>query len=261
MTLMPNPEPEDAKALAEVVKVLLASTGGGVGFAAAGPFGAALAAGGAQGANAVVDALRDRWLSRSSANADRAVHAAIDMTGLVEAELVAALTRNPEVMLVAATALNAAAETAVDEKIALMARVLANAATDTALVDDELLVVRAMRVLEAPHIRALALLNEPSPHDADPSAILRWTPAMIAARLNWPSRSVTSVLLTLQSVAAALLTTNRIDGGGPTYQDLMRVREPVQLEDMACEITDFGAHLIDRLNQANASDAGPEPQA
>jgi hypothetical protein len=260
MTLMPNPEPEDAKAMAEVVKVLLASIGGGAGFAAAGPVGAALAAAGAQGANAVVDSLRDRWMNRSSSNARRAVHAAIDRTGLAEAELVAALTRDPEVMLVAATALNAAAETAVDEKIALMARVLANAATDTALVDDELLVVRAMRVLEAPHIRALALIKEPSPHDEGPSAVLRWTPAMISARLDWPSRSVTSVLLTLQSVAAALLTTNSVDGGGATWQDLMRVREPVQLGDMACEITDFGAYLIDRLHEANVSDAEPKSE-
>src|SRR4051812_12806911 len=80
MTLMPNPVPEDARALAEVVKVLLTSVGGGLGFAAAGPFGAALAAGGAQGANGVIDVLRDRWLSRSSVNADRAIRGAIDMT-------------------------------------------------------------------------------------------------------------------------------------------------------------------------------------
>ena len=48
-----------------------------------------------------------------------------------------------------------------EEKVQLIGRVLGNAATDTAVVDEEFLFTRAMRVLEAPNIRVLCLLNKP----------------------------------------------------------------------------------------------------
>ena len=74
-----------------------------------------------------------------------------------EAQLIDALTRDPSACLLATTALNAAADTALQEKVRLMGHVLANAATDVAVVDEELLVARAVRLLEAPHFRTLAL--------------------------------------------------------------------------------------------------------
>jgi hypothetical protein len=252
VTLMPAPGPEDSAGLVEVVKVLLAALGGGAGFMAAGPFGAAVAAGATQGASAVLDAVADRWRSRQTERALDAVGVAVRETGLSPEKLADVLVSDGQVLLVAATALNAAAETALDEKVQLMGRVDPNAATDTARVDEELLVARAMRVLDTPHVRLLSLLAEPPRYeaDADRTSTYRWTPAALAARSGWPQRSVTSVLMTLQSQSTALLSPSRMDGGQTTYRDLMRLREPVKLDEMHCEITDFGAYLVERLEHA-----------
>jgi hypothetical protein len=66
--------------------------------------------------------------------------------------------------------------------------------------------------------------------------------------LNWPRRSVTTVLLTLQSEAAALLSTSIIDEGRAAgFRELMQGRKPVDLENMVYEITDFGAYLVERV--------------
>lgn len=257
---MPTPGPEDAEALAQVVKVLFAALGGTAGFLAAGPVGAGVAVGAAQGASAAVDTVMERVRRRQFAGAERAVILGARRAGLSASGLADALTRDPKVMLVAATALNAAAETAIDEKVKLMGRVLTNAATDTALIDEELLVARAMRVLEAPHVRILALLDEPERYEADTkgSSTVRWTPAFLAARVGWPRRSVTSVLLTLQSVAAALLTSTTIDGGtAAAFRELLRERKPLELDEMACEITDFGAFLVERLKESDSEEDEP----
>jgi hypothetical protein len=171
------------------------------------------------------------------------------------AELTQALSQDPEVALLAATALNAAAETAMREKVLLMGRVLANAATDRALVDDEFLFTRAMRVLEAPHFRMLAVLNRPPVYgpDKERSTTMRWMPAQLSAELNWNRRSVTSVLLTLQGEAAAYLSLSVVDGGRAVeFRELMRGRKPVDLADLGCEITDFGAYMVERIEDVKA---------
>lgn len=254
VTLTPTPGPEDSQGLVEVLKVLAAGLGGGAGFLASGPFGAAVAAGAAQGAGAVLDLVADRWRSRQTSQATGAVEVAVRKSGLSPAQLAEMLVSDPRALLVATTAFNAAAETALCEKVHLMGCVVANAATDTALVDEELLVARAMRLLEAPHVRILALLNEPPGYDADTkgSSTMRWSPAQLAHRVDWPRRSVTSVLLTLQSIAAALLSTPTVDGGRASFRELLRERKPLELDEMVCEITDFGAYLIQRLDQSQS---------
>lgn len=132
-----------------------------------------------------------------------------------------------------------------------MGRVLGNAATDQAMVDEGLLIARAVRLLDAPHVRVLALLSDPPKYDGDPEerATMRWWPALLASRLGWPTTSVTAVLLTLQSASCAILASAKVDGGGATYRDLMTTRQPVALEDMCCEITYFGSYLLEELSR------------
>lgn len=245
-----------------VLKMLVAALGGAAGYVVGGPFGAAAIAGATEGAGVALDAMGDRFRRRAVFGAGHAVRTAADKSGLSYAELTAALTRDPETALLAATALNAAAETAMREKVLLMGRVLANAATDTAVVDDEFLFTRAMRLLEAPHFRMLSALNRPPIYEADTggSATGRWMPAQLAAQLNWNRRSVTSVLLTLQGEAAAYLSPSVLDGGSASeFRDLMRARNPVDLGDLYCEITDFGAHLVERVEDARTEAEALEP--
>ncbi|MGY5885038.1 hypothetical protein [Modestobacter lacusdianchii] len=262
MTLAPTPGPEDGETLRQVLKVLIATLGGGLGFMVGGPGGAAAVAGATEGAGVALDVLAHRMRQRSASNASGAVDVALDASCMSEAQLIDALTRDPSACLLATTALNAAAETALQEKVRLMGHVLANAATDAAVVDEELLVARAVRVLEAPHFRVLALLDDPPRFDGDPegTSTMRWTPPHLAARRGWPQRSVTSVLLTLQSVAAALLSPSTIDGGRASYRELLRTRGPLELTEMHCEITDFGAHLAERIRQAGAKVTGEAVQ-
>lgn len=254
MTLALTPGPEDRETLQQALKVLIATLGGGLGFMVGGPVGAAAVAGATESAGVALDVLAHRMRQRSASNAARAIDVALDASCMSEAQLIDALTRDPSTCLLATTALNAAADTALQEKIRLMGHVLANAATDVAVVDEELIVARAVRVLEAPHFRTLALLDDPPRFDGDPegTSTMRWTPQYLASSLGWPQRSVTSVLLTLQSVAAALLSPSTIDGGRASYRELLRTRGPLELNEMYCEITDFGAHLADRIRQASA---------
>lgn len=83
------------------------------------------------------------------------------MASLDPEQLIDALSRDSARMNLAAETLRAASETSVEAKLRLFARVLANAATETAIVDEELIVVRAIRYLEATHLRLAAILREP----------------------------------------------------------------------------------------------------
>ena len=84
-----------------------------------------------EGAGAALDAMGDRFRGRAVSGASDAVQAAADQCGLSYVEF----DRGPDPgrgdCPAPATALNAAAETAMQKKLQLMGRVLANAATDT----------------------------------------------------------------------------------------------------------------------------------
>jgi hypothetical protein len=126
---------------------------------------------------------------------------AATMSGLSLEELVEALTRSPQAAGLMAAALQGSAATAVDAKLKLFARVLANTATDSAVIDEDLLVVRAINALEAPHLRVMELLRREPPATDVPTKRppQHWTGASVALELGWPASSVTSVLLTLQA--------------------------------------------------------------
>jgi hypothetical protein len=147
VTLAPTPGPDDGETLQQVVKVLIAALGGGLGFMVGGPVGAAAVAGATESAGVVLDVLAHRMRQRSTSNAGRAIDVAIHASCLSAAQLIDALTRDPSTCLLATTALSAAADTALQEKIRLMGHVLANAATDVAVVERLLRVLRPEEVV------------------------------------------------------------------------------------------------------------------
>lgn len=250
MTLMPEPSPEDRVALTELAKVLLSALATGGGFLLGGPIGAGVGAATAQASASAVESLASKWRLKAEADAARALGVAVDESGIPANDLSGVIGADADLMLLSITALQAASETALRSKVRLMGHVIANAATDRALIDESLLIARAVRFLEAPHIRVLALLADPPRYDGDTQghATIRWSPTQIAGRLNWPRTSVTAVLMALQGASCAVLTSAKIDGGASTYRDLMTVRQPVALDDMSCEITDFGSQLLQELN-------------
>lgn len=250
MTLTPDPGPEDRDALVELTKALLSGGATAGGFLIGGPIGAGIGAAVSQATASALDRLASRWREKVEIDGAHALKEASNQSGMSATELIEEITADPKLMLLAVAAVNAAGETAMQRKIQLMGKVIANAVTDHALVDEGLLIARAVRRLEEPHFRVLALLADPPRLEADPKgrATTRWSPAAIAARFEWPQSSVTAVLLTLQSESCAILSSARVDGGGATYRDLMTVREPIDLAEMSCEITDFGARVVNGLS-------------
>jgi len=177
---------------------------------------------------------------------------AATMSGLSLEELVEALTRSPQAAGLMAAALQGSAATAVDAKLKLFARVLANTATDSAVIDEDLLVVRAINALEAPHLRVMELLRREPPATDVPTKRppQHWTGASVALELGWPASSVTSVLLTLQAAAAIYLSPTQIDGGSATWATAMDLGARVDLGDLACELTNFGERMLVRIERA-----------
>lgn len=247
MSLIPSPEPEDSKALAEFAKAVVTAllTGGGALFG--GPGGAAAGAFASQGALSVIDGLSEHWQQNQRRQGAQAIDIAVHWTGMDHETLARSLVRNPAAMQVAVAAIQIASETTLLRKVELMGRVVGNAATDDARLDESLLITRAVRYLEAPHFRALALLKKPVPVDADSAGY--WTPARLVQRTGWQAASVSSVVLTLQSVGAVLLKARILDGGD-AGDGTFTLNDEVDLSDMACEITDFGSLLLDSLPRA-----------
>lgn len=257
MTLMPEPGDEDRVALVEVTKALFAAAGAAGGFVIGGPFGAGLGAAAVQGTTSAIETLGSKWRRKAEDDAARALMIASETSGKLVVELAATLSEDVDLLLLGVSALQGASETALESKVRLLGQVIGNAATDRALADEGLLITRAVRLLEAPHVRVLALLSNPPKYEGDPSgrSTATWSPAMLGAHTVWPSSSITAVLMTLQSASCAVLTSARIDGGtAATYRDLMTMRQPVALEDMNCEITDFGSRVLNGLTDAGQSD-------
>ncbi|WP_157744729.1 hypothetical protein [Micromonospora viridifaciens] len=167
--------------------------------------------------------------------------AGCDESGLEPETLGERLARDEPALLLTAEAVEASIRTAVPEKIGALGRVLANAVHDTAKVDEELLVVRALAQIEAPHISLLALLADEPPlkvvqgHEA---RVLGWTPDQIASRLPGHSEVLDPLLVTLQS--SGLIEA----AGSDTTWDGSR------LGDQEWAATRFGRLCLQRLDDA-----------
>jgi hypothetical protein len=157
MTLMPDPGPEDRVALNEVAKALLSGIATAGGFVLGGPVGAGVGAAAAQASASALENLGSKWRLKTETDAVRALAVAVEESGIPAHDLARTIGEDSNLMLLAITALQAASETALRSKVRLMGQVIANAAIDRALVDEGLLIARAVRLLEAPHIRVLSL--------------------------------------------------------------------------------------------------------
>jgi hypothetical protein len=77
---------------------------------------------------------------------------------LVEAEA------DPRTLEMLARGVEAAARSLDDRKIDLLARIFVSGVRDRAKVDEAIILIEALRQLEAPHLRLLTVLSKPGPH-------------------------------------------------------------------------------------------------
>jgi len=77
---------------------------------------------------------------------------------LIEAET------DPRTLELLARSVEAASRSLDDETIDLLARIFVSGVRDHAKVDEAIILIEALRQLEAPHLRLLTVLSEPGPH-------------------------------------------------------------------------------------------------
>lgn len=110
-----------------------------------------------------LDTAIDKWEEVRGARTVEALSTAAATAGVSPDEVVNRLISNGQLITQMAAALNAAANTALEEKIAALGRSLGQLATDPAMVDTEQLWIRIFSDIDAPHVRALQeLLKEDS---------------------------------------------------------------------------------------------------
>lgn len=108
-----------------------------------------------------LDVAVERWQAVRAARTVRALEAAAAKANMTADDVVDRLVADPECITLLATALNAAANTALETKIAALGQSLGTLATDPATVDIEYLWIRIFSDIDAPHVRALLeLLKE-----------------------------------------------------------------------------------------------------
>lgn len=113
------------------------------------------------------------WLGRRRARVERIAEVALAHYAKSDEDFVRRLSEDPRLASLFVTALEAAAATAVEEKVTALGLLLADAAStaDTRTFDEKELMVLALADLEWPHVRALRELAE-YPSDAELSAEL-----------------------------------------------------------------------------------------
>ena len=93
----------------------------------------------------------DKWEEVRGARTVEALRTAAATAGVSPDEVVNRLISDSQLITQMAAALNAAANTALDEKIAALGRSLGQLATDPAMVDTEQLWIRIFSDIDAPH--------------------------------------------------------------------------------------------------------------
>jgi hypothetical protein len=122
----------------------------------------------AAGAVPVLTAMHDRWLAGQRRKYERTVGTAVEESGLAPEELASRLTSTVPRAALLGEVMDAAARTALEEKLDVLGRLLARGAlADETSLDEELMWVRIMAQLEAPHLRALTALDAARPDDSD----------------------------------------------------------------------------------------------
>lgn len=155
-------EPEASDRITVAAQIIGAGTSTGITLLLVRDPGLATVVGAA--ATPVVSAALDRILSRAwqgqLRQAEEAVRAAAEHAGMTVDGLAGALTGDRRRAGLLARAVEVAQHATFDEKVAALARALGQVALDDALIDISELVVNALDLLEAPHIRVLSWLVE-----------------------------------------------------------------------------------------------------
>jgi hypothetical protein len=123
-------------------------------------------------------------------------------------DLLARLTANPSRLQLAAAAVTAAAETALQAKVRALGRALATGAlaADDAEVDEQRFLVDTLRDLEAPHVRVLDQISRRR-EGHDPEATPRWAQYKLAPRLP----GIAPVLEPVLSILAGRALITKLD--------------------------------------------------
>ncbi len=79
-------------------------------------------------------------------------------------QLLIEATADPRTLEMLARSVEAAARSLDDEKVDLLARIFVSGTRDQAKVDEAIILIEALRQLEAPHLRLLTVLSKPGPH-------------------------------------------------------------------------------------------------
>jgi hypothetical protein len=126
---------------------------------------------------------------------------------------------DPRVLEMLARCVEAASRSLDDEKIDLLARIYVSGARDSARVDEAIILVEALRPLEAPHLRLLTVLAKPGPHlvPGRPTEERPRTPENMARVATWRVEDILRVDPGLSGVFDALVA--RLNSLGLVYDE------------------------------------------
>ena len=162
--------------------------------------------------------------------------AACDASGMTPQQLNAACERSNRASMLAGDVMQAAYATLYTEKLIALGRCLANGITDVARLDEEWLLVRALRDVEEPHVTVLQVILEQRPNVrwSEGQRPPVWSLEQLATRLPLLQKAVDPIvgLLAREGMVRA--------APPPTYEDQERAGS-------FYTGTDFGHALLARI--------------
>lgn len=145
-------------------------------------------------------------------------------------------------------ALEAGMRSAHEQKIQLLARVVAQAASDVAAIDDAELVASTIRVMEPPHVRALAVLGDYKLQHPDASGVAAVLEGMAGLRTRPPGKE--------SGTSKVLQALMRVSADVADYVSATLEREGLVWNDPpgfgAWGITGYGRRILDLLRTTRA---------
>lgn len=217
-----------------ITRTTVAITAGGAGLA--GPDWGALATAMTPAAEMALARVVGFIGRRRHGHVEEAVTVAADERSQSVEDLLAAAVENDENHELFVRVVTVAQDTALREKRIALGRALAAGLDgDESAVNDELLFVRAVADLDAPHIRLLSVMNEPrkgTGQMAEQSLVDGWTEAILTPAVPLLARHLPSLLATLGQ--HGLITSESL----ATWEGL---------DARSYRITDLGRSTLQRL--------------
>lgn len=129
----------------------------------------------------------------------RMLDTASQQSGHTRDELIERISSDPERLIVALDAVQAASSTTLREKLPLLGTSLGRLAAKDTKVDRERLIIQALGRLEEPHVHVLDVIAAPAP-------LRRQKDGQIRGRAQgWPPRSVAEVLPQYEGVTGSII--------------------------------------------------------